>query len=155
MCNSCVAPEYFIYCYDIGYVWIFINFGTFFSPFWLIKEKSSDDDSAEEEAREAERIRREKAKSSTREDFGLEDDSEDESNRESTFEVRFAENVILLGVGFSWSSPCDWEWSVNSIKCLENNYHVQILSNGMSYKFLYFYRKCQFMEKVKKSLEWY
>ncbi|XP_061988204.1 protein THALLO isoform X2 [Rosa rugosa] len=50
------------------------------------EEKSSGDDSAEEEAREAERIRREKAKSSTREDFGLEDDSEDESNRESTFE---------------------------------------------------------------------
>lgn len=47
-----------------------------------------------------EELRREKAKSSTREDFGLEDDSEDESNKEPTFEVRFVDNVIYSGHEF-------------------------------------------------------
>lgn len=67
-----------------------------------MKEKSSDDDSAEEEENEAERIRREKAKSSTLADFGFEDDSEDESNRELTLGVRFAEKIILLGRDCEW-----------------------------------------------------
>jgi U3 small nucleolar RNA-associated protein 3 len=49
-----------------------------------MKDKSSDDDSAEEEEKEAVRIQREKTKSSTQEDFGLEDISENESDRELT-----------------------------------------------------------------------
>lgn len=53
-----------------------------------MKLQSSDDESAAEEEEEVIRLQKEHAKSLSMEDFGLEDASEDESDKELTMEVR-------------------------------------------------------------------
>ena len=62
-----------------------------------MKQQSSDDEGPLEEEKEVLRLQRQKAKSLSVEDFGLEDideDGNDESDRELTLEVRF--NSLLV-----------------------------------------------------------
>lgn len=54
-----------------------------------MQQKSSDDESAEEEEAEVVRLQKERAKFSTLDDYGLDDICENENNKELTFEVRF------------------------------------------------------------------
>lgn len=61
-----------------------------------MKQQSSGDESAKEEEAEVLRLQRERAKSATREDFGLEDICQNESDAELTFEVGFADTVVSL-----------------------------------------------------------
>lgn len=56
----------------------------------LLKLHSSDDEAPREEEEEVKEIQKERAKNLSIEDFGLEDASDDETNRELTLEVRFA-----------------------------------------------------------------
>lgn len=54
-----------------------------------MKRQSSDDEDLAIEEEEALKLQRQKAKSLSMEDFGLEDVNEDESDRELTLEVGF------------------------------------------------------------------
>lgn len=56
----------------------------------VLKLHSSDDDAPMEEEDEVKEIQKERAKNLSIEDFGLEDASEDETNRELTLEVKLA-----------------------------------------------------------------
>lgn len=56
-----------------------------FSP--ILKPQSSDDEDAADEEKEVLKLQSKRAKALTMEDFGLEDYSQDESDREPTFEV--------------------------------------------------------------------
>ena len=61
-----------------------------------MKLQSSDDESAAEEEAEVIRLQKEYAKSLSMEDFGLEDSSQDESDRELTLEVRDTYQLVPL-----------------------------------------------------------
>ena len=62
----------------------------------LLKLHSSDDEAPMEEEDEVKEIQKERAKNLSIEDFGLEDASEDETNRELTLEVRLAFYPVTL-----------------------------------------------------------
>ena len=62
----------------------------------LLKLHSSDDEAPMEEEDEVKEIQKERAKNLSIEDFGLEDASEDETNRELTLEVRLDFYLVTL-----------------------------------------------------------
>ena len=61
-----------------------------------MKLQSSDEEQPAEEEAEVLRLQKEKAKSLSMEDFGLEDFSQDESDGEPTLEVGFHMILLLL-----------------------------------------------------------
>ena len=75
-----------------------------------MKLQSSDDESAAEEEAEVIRLQKEYAKSLSMEDFGLEDSSQDESDRELTLEVRDTYQLVPLIVVRSSDLSLWWKF---------------------------------------------
>lgn len=70
--------------------WLIVN--------WIVKLQSSDEELPAEEEAEVLRLQREKAKSLSMEDFGLDDVSQEDSDGEPTLEVRSAFRFIVLTI---------------------------------------------------------
>ena len=69
--------------------------------------QSSDDESPAEEEAEVIRLQNERAKSMSMADFGAEDTSEDDGDRELTLEVCFENHFVIIMLSSNGFSPSD------------------------------------------------